>query len=101
MIEQLNKYKFIKKTKSELETDKIINDLDNKLWDNAGYTTIYNLGAVNQLKVIAQALDKYSYIKKNDILKLISSHKESKGVSDLVNMILEEFDYEENNYGAL
>ena len=98
MIEQLNKYKFIKKTKSELEADNIVQDVINKLWQDAYYTTIYNLGAVCQLKTIAQALDKYGRLDRDDILKLISTYKESEGVSDLVNMILEEFDYKENNY---
>lgn len=95
MIEELKKYNYIKKSKSELEADKIINDINNKLWSNNGYMTLYNLGAVNQLKVIAQALDKYGHLEKDDILKLISYYKESEGVSDLASMILEEFDYKE------
>lgn len=97
MIEQLNKYKFIEKTKSELEADKIVNDLTNKLWKDAGYMTIYNLGALSQLKTLAQALRKYDHIDRDTILKLISSYKDSEGVSYLVDMILEEFDYKENN----
>ena len=95
MIEELKKYNYIEKTKSELEVDKIINDINSKLWNNNGYMTIYNLGAVNQLKVIAQALDKYGRLERDDILKLISHYKEFEGVSDLVNIILEEFDYKE------
>ena len=96
MIEQLKKYKYIKKTKSELESDNIVNNITSKLWNDAGYITIYNLGAINQLKVIAQALDKYGRLKRDDVLKLISSFKDSEGVSDLVDMILEEFDYKED-----
>ena len=96
MIEELKKYNYIEKSKSELEVDRIINDINNKLWNNNGYMTIYNLGAVNQLKVIAQALDKYGRLERDDILKLISYYKESEGVSDLVSMILKEFDYKEN-----
>ena len=95
MIEKFNKYKFIEKTKSELEADRIINDLTSKLWNDARYTTIYNLGALSQLKSIAQALRKYDHIDKDTILKLISSYKDCEGVSDLVDMILEEFDYKE------
>ena len=95
MIEELKKYNYIEKSKSELEVDKIINDINNKLWNNNGYMTLYNLGAVNQLKVIAQALDKYGRLERDDILALISTYKESEGVSDLVAMILEEFDYKE------
>ena len=96
MIEEFQKYKYIEKTKSELEADNIINDVTNKLWKDACYTTIYNLGAVTQLKVIAQALDKYGRLERDDILKLISNYKNSEGVSYLVNRILEEFDYKEN-----
>lgn len=97
MIEELKKYKYIKKSKSELEVDRIVNDISNKLWNDNGYMTIYKLGALNQLKIIAQALGKYGRFERDDILKLISSYKESEGVSDLVDMILEEFNYKENN----
>lgn len=97
MFEEFKKYKYIEKSKSELEADKIIDDIVNKFWKDAGYTTVYNLGAVCQLKTIAQALDKYGRLERDDILKLISTFKESEGVSDLVNMILEEFEYKENS----
>ena len=96
MLEELNKYKFTEKTKSELEADKIINGITQKLWDNAGYTIIYNLGALTQLHSIARALRKSDHIDRDDILKIISSYKDSEGVSYLANMILEEFDYKEN-----
>ena len=96
MFEQLKKYKYIEKTKSELESDNIVNNITSKLWNDAGYITIYNLGAINQLKVIAQALDKYGRLERDDVLKLISTFKDSEGVSDLVDMILEEFHYKEN-----
>ena len=95
MIEEFNKYKHIEKTSSELETDRIFNDMYAKFWKDAGYEIIYNLGAVNQLKAIAQALDKHQRLDRDDILKLISTYKNSVGVSDLVKMILEEFDYKE------
>lgn len=96
MIEKLKKYRLVEKSKSELEVDRIINDINNKLWNNNGYMIIYNLGAVDQLKVIAQVLDKYGRLGRDDILKLISTYKECEGVSDLVKAILEEFDYKEN-----
>ena len=98
MFEEFEKYKYIKKSKSELESDRIINNISNKLWNDFGYITIYQLGALNQLKVIAQALGKYGRLEKEYILKIISSYKEFEGVSDLVDMILEEFDYKENDY---
>ena len=96
MIEQLNKYKLVDKTKSELERDKIFNGIMHKLWDDAGYVSVYNLGALDQLQSIARGLKKYGHIDLDTVLKLVSTFKESEGVSDLANMILEEFDYKEN-----
>ena len=99
MIEELKNYKFIKKSKSELETDRIVDSVAKKLWDDNGYSTVYCLGAINQLKVIAEGLKKYDSLRKDDILMLINAHK-TDGVPDeiknLVDMILEEFDYKEN-----
>ena len=96
MIEELNKYKIVDKTKAELERDKIFNSVMKKLWDDAGYMSIYNLGALDQLQSIARVIKKYGIIDLDAILKLISTFKDSEGVSDLVDIILEEFDYEEN-----
>ena len=101
MREILNKYNFVDKTKSELEADRIINDLTQKLWDDARYMTIYNLGALTQLKTIAKALKRYGHIDLDTVLKLISIHKDSEGVSDMANMILEEFDYKEDENGKI
>lgn len=98
MLDKLNKYKYIEKTKSELEADKIINNLTNKLWEDAGYMTIYNLGALSQLKLIAQIIDKCGYINKDAVLGAIRTYTEYEGVSDLAAMILEEFDYKENQH---
>ena len=96
MIEELNKYKLIDKTKAELERDKIFNGIMKKLWDDAGYMSVYNLGALDQLQSIARGLKKYDLIDLDTVLKLVSTFKDSEGVSDLVDMILEEFDYKEN-----
>ena len=89
----LNQYKFTKKSNSELELEKLLN---NTIWNN-GYSTIYYLGAINQLKMLAEALGTYHTINKTDILAIIHSWKTNDDVPDeiknLVDMILDEFDY--------
>lgn len=96
MLEELKKYHYIKKSNSELEADRIINGISEKLWNNSGCMTAYYLGTVMQLRCIAKALKESTPIYREDILQLISAYKNHEGVSDLVNMILEEFDYKEN-----
>ena len=89
----LNQYKFTKKSNSELEFEKLLN---NTIWNNC-YSTIYYLGAINQLKMLAEALGTHRTINKTDILAIINSFKSNKDVPDeiknLVDMILDEFDY--------
>lgn len=88
----LNQYK----SNSELELEKLLN---NTIWNN-GYSTIYYLGAINQLKMLAEALGKYHTLNKTDILSIIHSWKTNDDVPDeiksLINMVLEEFGYKEN-----
>lgn len=100
MLEELKKYKYVKKSDSELETDKIVNNLTTKLWNDNGYSTIFYLGAINQLKFLAEALNKYDSLKQDDILGLINHYKTIDEVPDeiksLADMILAEFDYKEN-----
>ena len=99
MLEELKQYKFIKKSKSELETDKLINNVTNKLWIDNGYATIFYLGAINQLKILAEGLRKCDYINQDNILMLINSFKTNDDAPDeikkLVDMILDEFSYKE------
>ena len=99
MLEELKKYKYIKKLKSELETDKLINNVTNKLWIDNGYATILYLGAINQLKILAEGLRKCDHINQKDILMLISSYKTNKDAPDeiknLAKIIVDEFDYKE------
>jgi hypothetical protein len=96
MFKELNKYNFVEKSKSELEADRIFTDIQNKWFVGLGYETIYKLGAIHELKAIAKTLEKYKTIDLNTVLTALSTFKESEDVSDLVNMILEEFDYKEN-----
>ena len=97
----LGEYKFIKKSKSELEADKIINNLTMNLWNNNGCSTAYYLGAINQLKMIAECLSRYDSIGRDEILMLINSFKTNSDAPDeiknLVGVILDEFDYKEES----
>ena len=96
MIKDFNKYRFVEKSKSELEADRILTDIQNKWFIGLGYETIYKLGAIHELKTMAKFLDKYQSIDRDTILAAIATFKESEDVSALVDMILEEFDYKEN-----
>ena len=88
----LEKYK----SNSELELEKLLN---NTIWNNS-YSIIYYLGAINQLKMLAEALGTYHTLNKTDILALINSFKSNKDAPDeiknLIDMILEEFDFKED-----
>jgi hypothetical protein len=101
MLEELKKYKYIKKSNSELEMDKIINNLNLKLWEHNNYFTIYYLGILNQFHAIAQGLGPHGTINRNDVLMLINSFKKSENapneIKNLAAMILDEFDYKEDN----
>lgn len=100
MLEELKQYKFIKKSKSELERDRIIDGLTLKLWGDHNYLTIYYLGILSQLQAIAEGLGTHGTINRSDILMLISSFKTNDDmpneIKNLVDMILDEFNYKEN-----
>lgn len=101
MLDKLHEYKFIKKSKSELAADNIVNNIYRKWWDDQGYVTIYYLGAVSQLKsMVANMRDATSFTKK-DLLMIIAKMKDYPESPDeiktLIDNILEEFEYEENN----
>ena len=98
MLKELNRYNLVEKSKSELEADRILSDIQNKWFVGHGYETIYKLGAICELKTIAKVLDKYKTIDLDTILAALATFKDSEDVSDLVNMILEEFNYKENEY---
>lgn len=96
-----NDYKFIKKSESELTQDEIINGIYRKLWDEKGYTTVYYLGAIAQLKAMVKGMKNSTLYSKRELLMMIAAMKNYPEVPDditnLVNDILEEFDYKENN----
>lgn len=100
MLEELKKYKYIKKSKFELETDRLIDKLTRKLWKDEGYLTIYYLGILSQFHAIAEGLGPYGTINRDNILMLINTFKTNDDAPDeiknLVDMILDEFDYKED-----
>lgn len=96
MFEELKKYKCVEKSKSEIEADRILTDINNKWFVGLGYETVYKLGAINELKAIAKFLDKHKTIDQQTVLAVLATFHESEDVSDLVDIILEEFDYKES-----
>ena len=98
----LSEYKFIKRSKSELTSDKIVSDIYRKWWDEQGYTTIYYLGAISQLKSMVKNMKDSTTFSKKELLMIIADTKNYNDVPEeiksLVNDILEEFDYKENEY---
>ena len=101
MLEELKKYKYIKKSNSELESEEIMNNIFAKMWKDNGYNTIYYLGIIDYLKRMAKILGESDTFGRNDLLKLISILKTNDDAPDeiknLVTMILDEFDYKEDN----
>lgn len=99
MLEEF-KNKYIKKSKSELEIDKIKNNMCNKLWKDSDYNTAYYLGAITQLKIIVESMRESDCLKRDDILSLIKSYKiidnMPNEIKNLVDIILDEFYYKED-----
>lgn len=102
MLDDLNKYKLIKKSKSVLAAEEIAQGVYHKLWSDFGFNDIYWLGAIMQTKALIEALRDGSYYDKKDLLMIIASVKDNEDASnkikDLVDVILEEFDYKETNH---
>ena len=95
----LEKFKITEKSKYELAVDKVLEDANQRLWHNNGYYELFYLGAINQLQVIAEYLKKYDSIGRDEIRQLLKGYKTIDDVPDkiknLVDVILEEFDYKE------
>jgi hypothetical protein len=100
MLDEFNKYKFIKKSKSELVADEIVQNISRKLWNDQGYNEIYRLGAIMVLKAMIESLRHSDAYTKKDLLMFLASQKNYNDTSDdiknLIDSILEEFDYETN-----
>ena len=100
MLNEFNKYKFIKKSESELASDEIINSISQKLWNDSGYNVVYILGIVNYLSAMARQMSNYDTYSKKDLITLISSIKDDDSTPDeiknLIDVVLEELKGNEN-----
>lgn len=100
MLNEFDKYKFIKKSKSELASDEIINRTSQKLWDDSGYNIVYMLGVINYLSAMAKQMRSYDTYSKKDLITLIASIKNGNETPDeiknLVDIVLEELNEKEN-----
>lgn len=100
MLNEFNKYKFIKKSESELASDEIINNLSRKLWNDSGYNVAYMLGVVNYLSAMAKQMRSYDTLTKRDLARCIEGIKEGSETPDeikkLVDIVLEELKEKEN-----
>ena len=100
MLNEFMKYKFIKKSESELASDEIINNLSHKLWNDSGYNIAYMLGVVNYLSALAKQMKKYDTLTRKDLVTLISAIKDGNETPDeiknLVDIVLEELKEKEN-----
>ena len=100
MLNEFDKYKFIKKSKSELASDEIINRISQKLWDDSGYNVVYMLGVINYLSAMAKQMRSYDTYSKKDLITLIISIKNGNETPDeikkFVDIVLEELNKEEN-----
>ena len=94
MLNEFDKYKFIKKSKSELASDEIINRISQKLWDDSGYNVVYMLGVINYLSAMVKQMRSYDAYSKKDLITLIASIKNGNETPDeiknLVDIVLEE-----------
>lgn len=90
MLNEFMKYKYIKKSESELASDEICR----KLWNDSGYNVAYMLGIVNYLSAMAKQMRSYDTYSKKDLIMLITSIKDNNETPDeikkLVDIVLEE-----------
>lgn len=100
MINEFNKYNFIKKSESELASDEIFNNLSRKLWNDSGYNVAYMLGIVNYLTSLAKQMRRDDVLTKQYVIKAIAALKEGNEtpgeIKNLINIVLEEFKEGEN-----
>lgn len=96
----LKNYRYFNMSESERESDKIMQSLCRKLWKDSGYETAYWLGAINQLKFIAQSLKGSNVIDRRCCLAFMKTLKTTEDVPDevknLIDTILDEFKNKEN-----
>lgn len=94
MLNEFNKYKFIKKSESELASDEIVNNLSRKLWNDSGYNVAYMLGIVNYVSALVKQMRDDDFLTKKNLIKFIATLKEGNETPDeikkLVDIVLEE-----------
>lgn len=87
-------------SESGRESEKIVQSLCFKLWKDSGYAVAYWLGAVNQLKFMAQSLKGSYAFNRECCLEIIKNLKTTEEVPDevknLIDTILNEFKDKEN-----
>ena len=100
MINKFMKYKYIKKSESELASDEIVNNLSRKLWNDSGYNVAYMLGVVNYLSALAKQMRSYDTLSKSDLIRCIELLKDGNETPDeikkLVDIVLEELKEKES-----
>ena len=100
MLNEFMKYKYIKKSESELASDEIINNLSRKLWNDSGYNIAYMLGVVNYLSAMAKQMRSYDALTKKDLVTLIAAIKDGNETPDeikkIVDIVLKELKEKEN-----
>ena len=82
-------------SESGRESEKIVQSLCLKLWKDSGYAVAYWLGAVNQLKFMAQSLKGSYALNRECCLEIVKNLKTTEEVPDevknLIDTILDEF----------
>lgn len=95
MLNEFDKYKFIKKSEAEIASDEIVNNLSRKLWNDSGYNVAYMLGVVNYLSALAKQMRNDDKLTKNDLVTCIAAIKDGNEtpveIKELVDIILKEF----------
>lgn len=94
----INKFKLTEKSKSEIVIDEMMSSYVNKLWLQSDYCTAFYLGVITTLKQFVGAFKEPCYISREDYLKIMSTYKTydvPDEIKNLIDTILEEFDYKE------
>ena len=99
MLEDLKKYEYIKKSKSELKRHEIVDGISKRLLEEKGYLAFYYLGVLDQLSSMARVLTKTDCLKRSDLIGLINELQYiddvPNDIKNLAKMILDEFDDKE------
>lgn len=95
----IDKFKLTEKSKSEITRDEIINNITNKLWIQSDYYTAFYLGILDILKAFAKTFKEPRLMSRKDFLDIMNTYKTCDvpdEIKNLIDTILEEFNYKEN-----